>query len=455
MAMLTPLTMAATLTDGRYKLPPHLRHLDRLLLELAAGRIRRLLVMMPPRHGKSEACSHWFPTWLLAIRPDTPVILASYEASFAATWGRKVRDSLIRAHEYGLCPVRVRQDVSAVGLWSVEGHAGGMRTAGVGGGITGHGAGLLVVDDPTKNAEEANSATYRDRAWEWWQSTALTRLEPDASVILIATRWHEDDLPGRVLEQEADDWEVVRFPALAEEADVLGRKVGEALWRERYPAEALAKIKATIGTYWWTSLYGQRPTARGGGMIPVERIQILSAQPTCVRWVRFWDLGGTEDGGDPSAGLRMGLMNDGRLCISDVRHFQKGPGETRQRVAQAAASDGREVAIFLEQEPGQSGKDQIENYARTVVAGYAFRGIPSTGDKVLRADPFAAAVEAGNVCLVAGPWNGDFLDECEKFPHGARDDQVDAAGGAYTQLTSEQPVIQTISLIDLADRMGL
>jgi len=435
--MLTPLTMGVTLTDGRYERPLHLRHLDRLLMEVAAGRVKRLLVTMPPRQGKSEACSHWFPTWLLAVRPDTQVILASYEATFAASWGRRVRDGLIAAHQAGLCPARVRSDVSAAAEWRISGHEGGMRTAGVGGGITGYGANLLIIDDPVKNAEEANSATYREKAWEWYQSTAYTRLEPDGAVVLIMTRWHQDDLAGRLLEREPGAWEVLNLPALAEENDPIGREVGEALWPERYPVSELEAIRESLGSYWWQALYQQRPTPRGGGMIPAERITVVDRLPQTIRSVRFWDLAGTEGGGDWTAGVRMGLLPNGAVVVEDVCHVQKGPNDTRELVRQTAQLDGHEVAVYMEQEPGQSGKDQIASYRRDVLAGYSLRGIRATGDKVLRADPFAAAVEAGNVYAVRGAWNSEYLSELEEFPHGAHDDQVDASSGAYGQLTGQ------------------
>ena len=424
--------------------PRHLALLDDLLLELAAGAIDRLMVTMPPRHGKSETCSHWFPTWMLRHFPETRILLSSYEASFAASWGRRVRDSLAEAYKRGLSPVTVRADVSAANNWQVEGHSGGMVTAGVGGAITGLGADLLIIDDPTKNAEEANSLVYREKAWEWWRSTAYTRLEPGGKALMIATRWHMDDLPGRVLEQEADRWHVINLPALAEEADPLGRAVGEVLWPERYPLEVLQQIKRTQGSYWWAALYQQKPTIRGEAMIRAELIAVRDEPPAeedVLRRTRSWDLAGTEGGGDWTAGVRMAALRDGHFLIEDVRRFQKGPSETRQRFALAAQRDGYDVTIVMEQEPGQSGKDQIENYRRTVVPGYKLKDVRASTDKTLRADPLAAAVEDGLVEVMRGGWNGAFIDECETFPHGAHDDQVDAAAGAYTELAPRKRVL--------------
>src|SRR5690348_3861723 len=233
----TPAGLAWVASDGRWQYAPHLRLLSDALWRVAAGHIRRLMVFMPPRHGKSELVSHYFPAWYLGTRPNRRVILTSYEADFAATWGRKVRDVLA---EFGptLYGVRVRDDSSAANRWDLAEHTGGMVTAGVGGPITGRGADVLIIDDPVKNADDALSATMRERVWEWWRSTAYTRLEPSGAAVLVMTRWHEDDLAGRLLgemEQGGEHWEVLRLPAIAEEEDdALGRHPGEALWPQRF-----------------------------------------------------------------------------------------------------------------------------------------------------------------------------------------------------------------------------
>jgi hypothetical protein len=219
---------------------------------------------MPPRHGKSELVSRYFPAWYLGTFPDRRVILAGYEADFAAGWGGKARDLL---DQHGAAfGVRVRAESSARHRWDITGHSGGMLTAGVGGPLTGRGADVLIIDDPIKNAEEAHSATYRERAWDWYRSVAYTRLEPRGGVILIATRWHDDDLVGRVLQAEPDRWRVLSLPAVAEEADPLGRRAGEALWPVRYPISALEATRRVVGEYWWSAQYQQRPSPAGGGI---------------------------------------------------------------------------------------------------------------------------------------------------------------------------------------------
>lgn len=436
LATASPLTLSCLMT-GKTQRPPHLALIENLFCEAVAGRIPRLMICLPPRHGKSETCSHWGPTWALTQRPETRIILCSYGADYAATWGRKVRDSILEAHGLGLVAHTVAADLSRASEFEMAGHGGGMVTAGVGGPITGRGADLLLIDDPVKSAEEAASPTYRERSWEWYNATAMTRLEPGGSVVLIQTRWHHDDLAGRILAEGAEGWHVVNLPALAEEAgDVLGRQPGEALWPARYPAEVLRGIEKARGSYWWSALYQQRPTPREGGFFKQHWFTIIDAAPAEVgQRVRCWDKAATEGGGDWTVGVLMSRTAEGLFIVEDVRRVQESSGAVKTLILQTAALDGQAVQIVMEQEPGSSGKDVIADYRRAL-AGYTFKGVPATGDKALRADPFASQAEGGNVRLVRGPWNGAFIDELCAFDKGEHDDQVDAASGAFVQLAS-------------------
>jgi len=184
----------------------------------------------------------------------------SYEAGQARKYGRLSRH-LFEEHGLSHFGVTVADDSRAADRWNVHGHDGGMVTAGVGGPLTGKGAHVLICDDPIKNAEQAASEVIRNRIWDWWESTAMTRLEPNASVIVVQTRWHKEDLAGRCqTDMASEGWEVIDLPAIAEEDDMLGRQPGEALWPARYPIEVLQAIKASRSLYWWNSLYQQRPT---------------------------------------------------------------------------------------------------------------------------------------------------------------------------------------------------
>lgn len=428
------------LSGGKHYLPPHLQLLNKCLLKVAFGQIKRLMVTMPPRHGKSTLCSQTFPAWFLGTFPQKRVILASYESNFASSWGRKARDAYTSAYNADWFTRPVRRDVSAQSEWELQNSPGGMITAGVGGAITGYGADLLLIDDPVKNAAEASSETYRDNAWEWYTSTALTRLEPQGGVVLVMTRWHHDDLGGRILspEYESEDnseaWTVINIPALAEEDDVLGREPGEALWPERYTVADLKSKESTLGPYHWSALYQQQPIPREGGMFKPEWFDVVESAPKMAKSVRYWDRGATSDG-DPSVGVRMG-EKDGVFYIEDVRRFQETSGTAETLIVQTAELDGQSVPIFMEQEPGSSGKDVIHHYTKKLSA-YGFRGDRVTGSKEQRAIPFSAQCEAGNVKLVRGPWNRGYLDELAQFPRGAHDDQVDASTGAYNKLHSD------------------
>jgi len=210
------------LTHSRYQVVPHLAYLDRrVVMAIEAGN-RRLGVMMPPRHGKSEYISHRLPAWYLGKFPDRRVMLASYEATFAESWGRKARDTFA-TNAPEIFGVGLDPNHSAVSDWGIAGRKGGMVTAGVGGPFTGKGGDLVIVDDPVKNAADANSPTMRQGAKDWWNSTVATRLEPGAVVIVLMTRWHEDDLLGWLLQNAKDTgetWETIVMPALAEKDEV-------------------------------------------------------------------------------------------------------------------------------------------------------------------------------------------------------------------------------------------
>jgi len=273
LAAMSPGAFAQIASQGRWIPARHLNYLDSVIVEsiaqAEAGKLQGLVVSMPPQHGKSMLCSHYLPAWYLGSYPDRRVILTSYEADFAASWGRKARDLLeLWSPIFG---VRVSRRSSAANRWDLDGREGGMTAAGVGGPITGKGAHLLIIDDPIKNDEEARSSTFRLKQWDWWQSVATTRLRPGALVIVIQTRWHRDDLTGRILRQAAEtghNWRVVRFSALAEQEDVLGRQPGEALWPEVFTQERLEQVRATHTNYYWSSLYQQNPQAEGSAEWP-------------------------------------------------------------------------------------------------------------------------------------------------------------------------------------------
>ena len=460
----TPFTPA----DSRWIHARHVDYLDQILVDLYAGVYRELgyvgvIVEEPPRHGKSELCSHYNPAWYLGTRPDDRIILASYEATFAATWGKKARDTLT---EYGkeAFGIEVNHKASAMDAWDIKGHKGGMFTAGAGGGITGKGANVLIADDLVKNAQEANSELMRERLWEWWKTTFRTRLEPDGVIFVIGTRWHEDDIIGRLLAVQGDSREGethhlydpdgdrflrVRLPAIAEEpddefpdADPLGRKPGDALFPERWPYD---KLKPLMRSATWAALYQQRPVPKEGGLFSSGNFaQVPHPGGKFKKVVRRWDLAATEAkaGQDPdyTVGLLLGLHEDGNYYILDVVRDRTSPEGVERLLRKTLQHDrmvfGSNIKFTVEREPGSQGKLYARHLAQRVFRGANFRAIPSTGSKMLRADTVAAATERGEVCIVKAAWNREFLHEVQHFPFGKHDDMVDALSGAYQDLTS-------------------
>lgn len=424
-----------------YQFYAHLHNLHGFLQRVAEGEIKRLMVFMPPRHSKSQTVSRLFSAYYLLRHPDRWVGMASYAEGLAFTLSRNARDNY-QAGGGLLSPA-----AWAVSQWET-GKGGGMWAAGVGGGITGKGFHLGIIDDPLKDAEEAASETIRDKIKDWYDSTFYTRQEPDASIIIIQTRWHEDDLAGWLLSKEGDEpehWHIVDFPAIAEplpkfpptctiEPDF--RQPGAALCPERYPLERLQKIERRIGPYYWASLYQQRPAPREGGLFKRAWFEIVGAAPADAKRVRFWDRAATQGAGDFTAGVLV-AYKDGVAYIEDVQRGQWASGERDRIIVQQAQMDAQRypggVVIGGEQEPGSSGVDAAKAFVR-MLAGYSVYTEPSTGSKPQRADPLASQAQAGNVKIVKGPWMGAFLDELSSFPAGAHDDQVDAASGAFNRL---------------------
>jgi predicted phage terminase large subunit-like protein len=438
LAQASPAGLATIASNGKWVSAPHLRMIDDLILRLASGEVSRAMVNLPPRHGKSELLSVYTPAWYLGNFPDRRVILASYESDFAAQWGRRAKSVILEFGDKVFSQkIRIDPESSASSRWDIYKRRGGMQTSGIGGPLTGKGAHLAIVDDPVKNHEEAASRVVRDSQWEWFKSTFYTRLEPGGAIIIIMTRWHEDDLGGRIIQDMRDGgekWEILSLPAIAESNnDPLGRKIGDPLWPARYPSDKLEEIRRTLGSYWFAGLYQQRPAPLEGGMFKRDWFEVVSSIPRGCEFVRRWDLSATEGRGDWTAGMKLGEF-DGYYYITDIRRVQEGPAGVEKLVKSTAEIDGYDTSITMEQEPGSSGVNTIDYYARKVLPGFDFHGVRSTGSKIERARPVSAAAEAGLIKILRGEWNHAFLDEITIFPNGKNDDQVDVLSGAFLDL---------------------
>jgi len=419
--------------------------LEKFYDDVQAKRSPRLMLFAPPRHGKSEMVSRRFPAWALGKDPDLSIISTSYSASLSSRLNRDTQ-RIIDSNEYrGIFPNTILPDPSMKGysrnneIFEIINHKGVYRSAGVGVGITGMGAKILIIDDPIKDAAEAMSATIRESTWEWYISTAYSRLEPGGGVLLIMTRWNTDDVAGRLLNKMqagGDQWEVVSYPAICEN-DELHRCKGEPLYSERYSIEKLNGIKAAVGSRFWAALYQQDPKNVEGGLFKRTWFEIVPAAPAQGRRIRYWDRAATEATGendpDYTAGVKMCKAPDGYFYIEDVSRFRGSPKTVKDTIRNVATQDGRDCEIGIEQDPGQAGVAEAQDQVRNL-SGFNARLYPVTKSKEIRAMPLSAQAEAGNVKIVRGFWNETLLDECEVFPNGPHDDQVDGASGAFNRL---------------------
>jgi len=440
----TPAHLAWTISEGRWFPYEHLLFLNRKLVDVAAGRIKRLMVSMPPRHGKSELVSRYFPAWFLGTFPDKRIMLVSYEADFAATWGRKARD-LLEEHGPSLFGVRVSGNSSAANRWDIAGHEGGMVTAGVNGPITGKGADIGIIDDPVKNDQEAMSVTYQERAYEWYKSTFRTRIQRDGAIILIMTRWHENDLAGKLLaaqEEEGEKWEVVGLPATAEDNDPLGREFGQPLCPDLFSKDALESIKKAVGSYWWASLYQQRPSPAEGGIFKRNWWQHYRRLPDKFdEIIQSWDMTFKDTKtADYVVGQVWGRKGANKYLLDQVRDRMDFPA-TIQAVRTLSAKWPQAKAKLIEDKA--NGPAVIATLKKEISG---LIPVEPQGSKESRAWAVSPEVEAGNVYLPdpsIAPWVHDFVEECAAFPNGANDDQVDAMSQALMRL-NKQPGIQVL-----------
>ncbi len=405
----------------------------RLLDSVSSGQIRRLMLLLPPGSAKSTYASRIFPAWFLARHPASAVIAACHTARLAEDFGRGVR-GLMEEHGARL-GVRVRADMRAAGRFATE-RGGEYFAVGVHGAVTGRRADLALIDDPVRSFADAESFSAREHLWEWFRSELVTRLKPKGRVVLVMTRWHSDDLAGRLIEQGG--WEVLRLPALAEPGDPLGRDEGAALWPDWEDRAALLEKRDLLGERHFAALFQQSPMREGGQVFDPRSLRVVDTVPDGVA-VRAWDLAGSPAaGGDPdwTAGVKLVRDAAGRLFVDDVIRFRGVPGEVAERIRAAAAMDGAGVIVGLPQDPGQAGKSQIMFLAQ-MLAGYRIVATPETGAKTVRAMPVASQVSAGTVAIRRAAWNTAFLDELASFPHGRKDDQVDALARAFGLLISQ------------------
>lgn len=468
------------------------RRLERFSEDVAKGLSPRLMILMPPRHGKSELASRMFPAWHLGHYPDHEIIACSYNVSLAMSFSRKVKEVLHDPAYQSVFATRLHPDFQANEEWGIAGTRGGYVAAGVGGGITGKGAHVLLIDDPIKNAEEADSPDVREKLWDWYGSTAYTRLAPGAGVLVIQTWWHDDDLAGKLqnamaADPEADQFEIVKYPAIAEhdeyldaqtdlityvshsidprtydpydelqaharavaqKVDLTGltflRGKGGALHPQRYDTKKLHAIKKTIPNRFWAALYQQNPVPDDGAYFTKEQFRQghLPHLRHCNVYVAFDFAISEKKQNDYTVGV-VGLQDHNDvLHVAEVMRFKSGDGmfivESILNLCQKWYSPN----LILGFEDGQIFR-AIESLLKKRMRERQF--YPSTQllkpitDKMARARPLQGRMQQGMVSFAeAAPWFDATRTEMLRFPAGVHDDQVDALAWMATMAVGRE-----------------
>jgi predicted phage terminase large subunit-like protein len=418
----------------------HHRLMIELLQAAADGTLLQLIMVAPPGCGKSTYVSYLYAAWYLAVHPTAQILACAHTENLATSNSIAVQRIVLEFADvlgYGLA-------TDAAGDWRTT-KGGRYRAVGAGTAATGYRASLILIDDPVKGIEAAHSETDRNRVYEWYRHDIRTRRTPGCPTVIVQTRWHEDDLTGRLLLQEPDDWRYARLAAISEGVDdPLHRPEGTPLWADDpqygYAEDLLRQqqvAERTGQTAMWWALYQGDPRPPEGKLFKINNITIKDQLLGSVTHsVRAWDLASTAQG-DWTVGVKLVVQYDAEFrpywTIVDVIRFRGGPEEVRALVRQVAEADGYGVKIALPEDPGQAGKSQVFDFTK-LLAGFPLTATRMTGSKELRALAVAAQCNIGRVHLLKANWNTPLLDELASFPSGKHDDQVDAFSLAFSEL---------------------
>lgn len=421
-------------SDGDWIAAPHLLFMAQKIqnrIELARqGDPKNILILQaPPRHGKSWLVSKYLPAWYLSRWPKEQVLLTSYAHEFARIWGRRVRE--VVSYKSDQLGIRISSTQSAASDWEIEG-GGGMATTGIGGPLTGRGTRLLIIDDPIKNSEEAESVAVRESHWDWWQTTASTRIEPGGCAIVMMTRWHRDDLIGKILNKQPEQCEVISLPALAGENDMLGRLPGQSLWPERWPVKLLESKKLSTSRSWWEALYQQNPIASGES----EFSESWFVDSFFEQWPNnlilksmALDPSKGKDGkrADYQALIKLGIGSDDVLYVE--ADMQRRPIPQMVADTVAAYKDFRPHVFGLESNAWQDllAPDFSEEFRNQGVIAPDVWQVNNTVNKLVRIRRLSGYLAQGRIRFKANcPSTKILIDQLIDFPNGTHDDGPDA-----------------------------
>lgn len=422
--------------EPSYEISWHHEVLAAHLEAVERGEINRLMVFMPPRHSKSKTVSQHFPAWALGRHPEWEIILCSYALDLAVTFGRNTRNITQDAKYQEIFPeLRLAEDSAAASHWQTH-KQGGFLAAGVRGPITGHGARILLIDDPIKNQEEADSPYVREMIYDWYRNTAYTRLTPDGAIVLIMTRWHDDDLAGKLLraarDPEADQWSVLSLAAEAEAGEPF-RPCGDPLWPSQYSLEKLRQIRVNIGSRAYAAQYQQRPVLDGGNIIKLNWFKRYSMLPneTPRRIIQSIDSAfKTGQDNDPTCIGTWHEYSTGYYLVNVLLRKMEFPD--LKRVSKDVFERDHPIAVIVEDKA--SGQSLIQEMRRdTKIPVIA---IKVDQDKMARVNSVSPLFESGRVFIPEqAEWVVDYMDELVRFPTAPHDDQMDMTTQALTYLT--------------------
>lgn len=417
--------------------------------KLIAEGNKRYMIFCPPRIGKSYTVTKSLGAYFLMHHPDKEVMIASYGAQLSEDFGKANRD-IFRLHAPELFGLYVNERKQGVMAWEVAEHGGICRATSIMGAVPGKGADLLILDDPIKNMSEVAKAEERDKLYDHYLSNFNARLHDNASVVIILTRWHDDDLAGRILAETRRlkemgephrDWEIFSFPAIAEEEDILGRKEGEVIWPERYPLEYMLEIKSMVGRKIWSSLYQQNPVVESGDIFAMDDFQRYSTPPDEFdSIIQSWDTSFKSTlGADYVVGQVWGKKDSKFYMLYQVRG-RFSFNETKQMIVATRNKFPKASAILIEE--SANGYAIINELSSTIPGIIPIKAI---GSKESRASAVTPYVEAHNVFLPNDSTGDMIIDEATRFPHGKHDDQVDAMTQALNYFRDNDRRVQTFS----------
>ena len=422
-----------------YQTPAHIQLLAHKLEEVERGNIKRLAIFMPPRHGKSQLTSQFFPAWYLGRNPSKFVIATTYAQDLADDFGRSVRNQ-IQDEDYNRIfnDCTLSKDSSSVRRFHTTG-SGVYYAVGAGGAITGRGAHLLLIDDPIKGREDADSDAMRSNLIDWYRSTAYSRLMPGGSIILIQTRWHEDDLAGWILRETSHEpWEVIELPAVLDEkaSKILKRPKGQALWPEAYDKKRLEEIKKTAGSREWNSLYMQRPSAEEGNILKRYWWKEWTEDnpPECNYILQSWDTAYTvKSTSDYSAVTTWGIFEHNGIQNAILLSARRERWEFPELKSEAINlyNEFKPDVVLIEAKA--SGWSLIQELQRAGIPITPFN--PKKADKKTRAHSVTPLFESGRVWYPSSKyWAEDVINQCAQFPSSNYDDLVDSTTQALMRL---------------------